>query len=130
MFNKANNIKNAIHITKNAWNKLNTIQNNKYNQFLFSAKGGGCNGFSYNLKKITSEDIQEFNIRRFPPTTITHNHLSVVIDPQTEIYLLGTTIDYIEENMEKDIYESKFIFTPDKNIATSCGCGVSFSPNI
>ena len=70
MFNKANNIKNAIHITKNAWNKLNTIQNNKYNQFLFSAKGGGCNGFSYNLKKITS-DIQEFNISEFPPTTIT-----------------------------------------------------------
>ena len=45
-----------------------------------------------------------------------------------EIYLIGTTIDYQFEDVKKGIYDSKFIFTPDKKIATSCGCGVSFSP--
>ena len=44
------------------------------------------------------------------------------------MFLIGTKIDYINENYSKNIFESKFIFTPDKNFATSCGCGVSFNP--
>ena len=46
----------------------------------------------------------------------------------SEMLLLGTTIDYIKEDYNNQIYESKFIFTPRKELATSCGCGVSFSP--
>ena len=54
------------------------------------------------------------------------NH--VFVDPMSEMLLLGTTIDYIKEDYNNQIYESKFIFTPRKELATSCGCGVSFSP--
>ena len=50
------------------------------------------------------------------------------IDPMSEMFLLGTTIDYIEEDYQKGIYESKFVYKADKDIATNCGCGVSFSP--
>ena len=46
------------------------------------------------------------------------------------MYLIGTTIDYESEDFEKGRFESKFTFTPDKDFATSCGCGVSFNPKI
>ena len=44
------------------------------------------------------------------------------------MYLLGTTIDYISEDYSKGQYESKFVFNVDKKFASSCGCGISFSP--
>ena len=44
------------------------------------------------------------------------------------MYLLGTEIDYIKEDFNKKIYESKFIYNIDKNLMTTCGCGTSFSP--
>ena len=44
------------------------------------------------------------------------------------MYLLGTTIDYVKEDYSKNIFESKFVYIPDKDKATSCGCGVSFNP--
>ena len=44
------------------------------------------------------------------------------------MFLFGTKIDFIKEDYNKNIFESKFIFIPDKNLATSCGCGISFNP--
>ena len=44
------------------------------------------------------------------------------------MHLLGTTIDYINEDYKKGIYESKFYFEINKELMTSCGCGISFSP--
>ena len=38
------------------------------------------------------------------------------------------TIDYIFEDYDKGIFENKFIFETDKNVASSCGCGISFTP--
>lgn len=116
-----------IHITENAWNKLKSIQQNSY--FMFYAEGGGCNGFNYRLSLIKNSHGEKLLKKKLPPSIIRkNNETTVVIDPLSEMYLIGTTIDYQFENMEKGIYDSKFIFTPDKNLATSCGCGVSFSP--
>ena len=56
------------------------------------------------------------------------NNTKLVIDPLSEMYLIGTTIDYINEDFEKGVFENKFIFLADKKIATSCGCGTSFTP--
>jgi Fe-S cluster assembly iron-binding protein IscA len=50
------------------------------------------------------------------------------MDSLAELYLLGTTIDYVKEDYSKNIIESKFVYILDKNMATSCGCGVSFNP--
>ena len=38
--------------------------------------------------------------------------------------------NFVGEDYAKDIFESKFIFSPDKELASSCGCGVSFSPKM
>ena len=63
-------------------------------------------------------------------TVLKKNNIKLVIDPMVEMYLLGTKIDYIYEDYNKSIFESKFIFEPDKNLASICGCGVSFAPKI
>ena len=64
------------------------------------------------------------------PTPIVHtkNNTRLMVEPLSEILLLGTTIDYIEEDYSNDVYESKFVYTPQKDKATTCGCGISFSP--
>jgi iron-sulfur cluster assembly accessory protein len=114
-----------ITITDNAWNKMSEIlKNNKNYSFLFSAKGGGCNGFNYNLESINKKEFDE--MRKM--SVLENNSTKLIIDPMSEFLLLGTNIDYIKEDYSKNIFESKFIFTPQKNLASTCGCGVSFTP--
>jgi len=98
--------------------------------FLFSATSGGCNGFNYNLQLLNKEKYNKIlmNNQKIKPTKIENGNIKLLIDPMTEMLLLGTTIDYVSENFEKGIFENKFIFTADKTVATSCGCGVSFNP--
>ena len=113
-----------IIVTNNAWNKMEDILKiKKYKGFIFSATSGGCNGFNYNLKVL---DINKDKYNTY--TTIKNNNVNILIEPISEIYLIGTTIDYVSEDFKNNIFENKFIFIPNKNIATSCGCGVSFSP--
>ena len=38
-------------------------------------------------------------------------------------------MDYQIENFQEGIYDSKFIFRADKTLVSTCGCGVSFTPN-
>ena len=120
-----------ITITNNAWTKLEQIFNaNKNKGFMFSAEGGGCNGFNYKLNSIEDKTYNKLIESKLPPTILTNNNISVIIDPMSEMYLIGTKIDYIFEDFNKGIFENKFVFTPDKEIASSCGCGVSFAPRI
>ena len=120
-----------INITKSAWSKLGQIirdqganGTNKSYAFLFSASSGGCNGFNYDLSTIDKREFKEL----IKPNILEHEDIRFAVDPLAEIYLLGTTIDYVKEDYSKNIFESKFVFIPDKNMATSCGCGVSFNP--
>ena len=41
---------------------------------------------------------------------ISNDDITVYIDPLSELHLLGTTIDYINQDYIKNIFESKFIF--------------------
>lgn len=119
-----------IIVTNTAWRKINSISNKlSINKFIFSATSGGCNGYNYNL--TTLDNIKYNNIittSKIKPTIINDNKNIILIDPVSEFLLLGTTIDYIEEDFEKNVYENKFVFTPDKKTNSSCGCGISFTP--
>ena len=118
---------NKINITNNAWKKIaSIIQNSNSAGLLFSAKGGGCNGFNYNLKLMNKQTFK--NIQNNKTTIIEKNKIKVIIDPISELYLLGTTVDYVNESIENNIFESKFTFKPNKNITDICGCGISFTP--
>lgn len=122
-----------ITITDNAWSKIAKILTKKTNNyFLFSAVGGGCNGFNYNLKLIDEEKYDKLynsnTSSKIKPSMVENENNKIIIDPMSEMFLVGTTIDYIAENYDKGIFENKFVFIPDKNLASTCGCGISFTP--
>lgn len=117
--------KDIIKVTNSAWKKIDFIvktANNK-NGMLFSVQGGGCSGFNYKLNLI-DEDVKNLDKYSF----VKNGNNKVFVDPIAEIYLIGTTIDYISEDFTKGIYENKFKFIPEKDRASTCGCGVSFAP--
>ena len=118
-----------IFITNNAWEKMGYISNktNLYN-FIFCASSGGCNGFNYKLEQLSNNDYNSFINKKVKPIILSNEKIKILVDPLSELYLLGTTIDYVNENYNKNIYESKFIFIPDSNKISTCGCGISFSP--
>ena len=121
-----------IQITTLAWTKITEIINEKKAYgFMFSAKSGGCNGFNYNLKLLNTEDeIMKYLSKSSKniPSLISPQNSKVFVDPASEMFLLGTTIDYINEDYDKGLFENKFIFVPNDKLATSCGCGISFTP--
>jgi len=120
-----------INVSSTAWDKMAHVLDKSNNSaFLFFATGGGCNGFNYNLEVIDEEKFSVLKKEKPMPTIITNADTQLLIEPLSEMLLIGTTIDFIEEDYKKNIFESRFIFTPQKDLATSCGCGVSFSPRV
>lgn len=110
-----------ISVTNNAWDKMSAILKKTQNRiFLFSADSGGCNGFNYKLETIEKNNFNN-------PSIVENKGVKIVIDPFTEMHLLGTEIDYINEDYSKGVFENKFVFTPDRKYAYSCGCGKSFT---
>ena len=75
-------------------------------------KSGGCAGMSYIMEyaknhKPNDELIEEKGVKVF-------------IDPGAVMYLLGTTMDFKEEE-----FSSSFVFN-NPNETERCGCGESF----
>ena len=120
--------KQLITITRNAFLKMNTImeKSNNKNGFLFSVHSGGCNGFNFNLELLHDKYLQKTLKQK--PSIVKYESVKVYIEPLSELYLIGTEIDFLEENYQKGIFESKFIYNVDKRLATTCGCGISFTP--
>ena len=121
-------MKNIINVTSNAWRKMNSIilkSNNQYG-FLFGVTSGGCNGFNFNLNLMDTTKYE--SITKLKPNILTDDNVTLYIEPVAEMYIIGTTIDYINEDINNGIYESKFVYNVDKKLASSCGCGISFTP--
>ena len=117
-----------INVSRNAWNRMNEIikqSNNKYG-FLYSLSSGGCNGFNFELNLLDKEYYEKINKNKYL-TILENKDTKLYIDHIGEMYLIGTSIDYISEDYDKNIFENKFIFNVDKNIMSTCGCGTSFS---
>ena len=77
-------------------------------------KGGGCSGFSY---VIEFED----NPPRDRDRVFEFDGVKIVIDKKSLIYLAGSVLDY-----EKTLMRQGFKFQ-NPNVASSCGCGTSFT---
>jgi Fe-S cluster assembly iron-binding protein IscA len=60
-------------------------------------------------------------------TKYENNNTNVYVDPMTEMHLLGTTIDYVQEDFSKGFFENKFVYHVDKDLMRTCGCGTSFT---
>lgn len=125
--------KRLISITNNAWKKIISVTKKQRGEgFLFLAESGGCNGFNYKLNLIHKNELDDLlsKNKNFLPTIYEKENIKLIIDPLSEMFLVGTKIDYISEDYAENIFENKFIFTADKDVASSCGCGISFNPKV
>ena len=75
--------------------------------------GGGCSGFSYDLRFDNKFDEKL-------DSKYEHHGVTVVVDKKSALYLDGTTVDYYE-GLEK----RGFTFD-NPNAVKTCGCGSSF----
>jgi iron-sulfur cluster insertion protein len=75
--------------------------------------GGGCSGFQYGFTfdESAAED----------DTAIEEGGVTVIIDPMSYQYLVGSEVDYTE-----GLEGSRFVVN-NPNATTTCGCGASFS---
>ena len=74
--------------------------------------GGGCSGLQYQLmfdQEVGDLDQEEDS-----------NGVRVVVDPKSAVYLVGTTIDFVD-----DLNGSGFKIE-NPNATSTCGCGESF----
>jgi iron-sulfur cluster assembly protein len=76
--------------------------------------GGGCSGFSYKLGFDGSSSSEKDHI-------VEQHGVKVAIDKKSDLYLDGTTIDWIET------LERRGFHFENPNVTRSCGCGSSFS---
>lgn len=78
-----------------------------------SVVGGGCSGFQYNLSLDPSA--------RDDDTVIEQDGVKLFVDPISQQYVYGTTIDYVS-----GLHGAGFKFV-NPNATRTCGCGSSFS---
>ena len=75
-------------------------------------QGGGCSGLSY---KLGFDEVR-------PSDNVTEvGGVRVLVDPKSDLYLDGTTLDFVDGLQERGF---KFVNPQAKK---SCGCGESFS---
>lgn len=72
----------------------------------------GCSGLKYKIEY--ADEINKFD------ALVQQNDIQVLIDAKAMLYILGSTMDYKEEELS-----SGFIFT-NPNEKGKCGCGESF----
>jgi len=72
----------------------------------------GCSGHSYTLEY--ADDLQPMD------EVVEQNGVKVIIDPKAILFVLGTEMDFVEEDLE-----SGFKFQ-NPNEKGRCGCGESF----
>jgi len=73
----------------------------------------GCNGMSYVVEYAEDESKLE--------EVIEDKGVKIFVDPMAVMYVLGSTMDYVE-----DKFHSGFVFD-NPNETGRCGCGESFS---
>lgn len=105
-----------IEVTDSAVHKVQSLLAEEENPDLklrVFVTGGGCSGFQYGFsfdEKINDGDM-----------LIKKDGISVVVDPLSIQYLMGSKVDYTE-----GLQGSRFI-VDNPNATTTCGCGSSFS---
>tara|TARA_Y100000590_G_scaffold362412_1_gene419575 strand:- start:297 stop:632 length:336 start_codon:yes stop_codon:yes gene_type:complete len=107
--------KNIITLSDNAARRIKEIMAKSNETSIgvrIGVKSGGCAGMSYIMEyakspKSNDEIIEEKGVK-------------VLVDPGAVMYLLGTEMDYKQEE-----FSSTFIFK-NPNETERCGCGESF----
>ena len=99
-----------VTITEKAKEYMQSVSNGGY--VTLGVKGGGCSGFQY---------VWDFS-NNFPDVNWSDPIDEVlVLDPLAEMYVIGSTIDYVTE------LGGSFLKIVNPTASSSCGCGESFN---
>ena len=106
----------AITLTESAAAKLDEIMKEKGIRDTHSLRvfvsGGGCSGLQYGMTFDPNP--------REVDTVLTQHGMRVVIDPQSLVYMDGSTIDFVDSPTGAGFH------IENPNAVSSCGCGHSF----
>lgn len=106
----------SLNLTAAAVKKVRALvaeeENNELKLRVFIT-GGGCSGFQYGFTfdEIAADD----------DTAIESEGVTLLVDPMSFQYLVGSEVDYVE-----GLEGSRFVIN-NPNATTTCGCGASFS---
>ncbi len=76
-------------------------------------KAKGCSGMAYFMEFAKAPETSD--------EVVEQNGVTLIVDPNSMVHLLGTTIDYFVDDMEEG-----FVFN-NPNEKSRCGCGESFA---
>ena len=105
----------AIQLTKEAVSEVRRMmakENKAHLGLRVGVKGGGCSGLSY---------FMDFDQKKEKDSELNFEGVKVYVDPKSDLYLNGTTLDYKDTLQEKGF---RFI---NPNASKTCGCGESFT---
>jgi iron-sulfur cluster insertion protein len=98
-----------VTITESAKDYLNSVRGNDY--VSLGVHGGGCAGFQY----VWGLKSDHPDVKWSDPIDDV-----LVVDPVAELYILGSTVDYVNE------LGGSFLAVKNPISTSSCGCGESF----
>lgn len=110
------NKKNIITVTAKAISKIKQLLEKRGKPSVgikVNVQTGGCSGLKYKIEY--AEEILKFD------EIVEVEDLKIIIDSKAVIYLLGSEMDFIEDD-----YNAGFVFV-NPNEKGKCGCGKSFS---
>lgn len=104
-----------IEVTQEAANKINSLleQEPAGTQFRIKVIGGGCSGLQYELSFGVDFDEND--------TDADSNGVKVTIDEKSALYLVGSTLDFMDT-----LQEAGFKIN-NPSATNTCGCGESFA---
>ncbi|RTK92260.1 MAG: iron-sulfur cluster assembly accessory protein [Rickettsiales bacterium] len=108
--------KQVMSLTDGAYNqvqKLLALRGKESLGIRIGVKSGGCSGLKYY--------IEYADVKNQFDEVIIEKDITILIDPKALMYLLGTKMDFVEEQ-----FKSGFTFT-NPNEKGKCGCGSSFN---
>mmetsp|Transcript_13141 Transcript_13141/g.17113 ORF Transcript_13141/g.17113 Transcript_13141/m.17113 type:complete len:188 (-) Transcript_13141:2480-3043(-) len=108
-------LKDPMVITESAASRIRTLLSKRPDALgvRLGVRTRGCNGLSYTLNY--AEEQKKFETR------IDHDDISVLIEPKALMYLIGSTMDFYEDDLT-----AEFRFD-NPNAESYCGCGESFN---
>lgn len=76
-------------------------------------KARGCSGMAYFMEYAKEQDSEDEIVEK--------DGIKVLVGPQSIMYMMGTTVDYVSNDVEEG-----FVFN-NPNEKSRCGCGESFN---
>jgi len=118
---------NVVTLTNSAITYLkNTAINSGKNNVWFGVEGGGCSGLNYKWELVEDPDPDDHKISLGSTQSVglngsdTVRELFLIIDLVSELHIMGSEIDYVQE------LGGSFLKVSNPMATSSCGCGESF----